>query len=86
MKLPIASEFFKTEDPGEMDIVDVTDSQLAWLNFCCMFWTVVRISADDNLGHLWLRIQCSDAELISSDNPGVFNILISSRSAKFLWV
>ena len=25
MKLPIASEFCKTEEPGEMDIVGVTD-------------------------------------------------------------
>ena len=86
MKLPFASEFCETEEPGEMYIVDVTDSQFASLTFCCMYWTIVRISADDNLGHLWLRIQCSDAELTSSENPSVLNILISSRPAKFLWI
>ena len=46
MKLSIASEFCKYEEPGEMDIADVTDSQFACLTFCCMFWTIVRISAD----------------------------------------
>ena len=86
MKLPIASEFCETEEPWEMDIVDVTNSQFAYLAFCFMYWTIVRISADDNLGHLGLRIQCSDAELISSENPSVFKILISSPPAKLLWI
>ena len=64
MKLPIACEFCKYEEPREMDIADVTDSQFACLTFCCMYWTIVWIFADGNLGHLWLRIQCSDAELL----------------------
>ena len=35
MKLPIAREFNKNEEPEEMDIADVTDSQFACLTFCC---------------------------------------------------
>ena len=64
MKLPIVSEFCKYEEPGEMGIADITDSLFACLTFCCMYWTIVQISADGNLGHLWLRIQGSDAELL----------------------